>query len=220
MPVEHHRRTQSNEKVHILEIYPTIGTHLISEHILAFDKLDGSNIRAEWTRKNGFNKFGTRRRLLDPAEPILGEAVTLFQEKYADSLNHIFRKEGMMKATAFFEFHGENSFAGQHEDEEHTVTLFDIHNYKQGLLTGSEFMKLVGNRVETVPVLWEGTVNSGFIKKVIESSLEGMTFEGVVCKGKLDNRNRPNNFKIKSEAWLHQLKNKCGDDEELFKRLR
>lgn len=203
-----------------MEIYPSIGTHLISEHILAFDKLDGSNIRAEWTRKNGFNKFGTRRRLLDPAEPILGEAVALFQEKYADSLNHIFRKERMTKATAFFEFHGENSFAGQHEDEEHTVTLFDIHNYKQGLLTGSEFMKLVGNRVETVPVIWEGKVNLGFIKQVRENTLEGMTFEGVVCKGKLDNRNRPNNFKIKSEGWLQRLKNKCGDDEELFKRLQ
>lgn len=203
-----------------MEIYPSTGTHLNSGHILAFDKLDGSNIRAEWTRKNGFNKFGTRHRLLDAAEPILGEAISLFQEKYADSLNHIFRKEQMTKATAFFEFHGPNSFAGQHEDEEHTVTLFDIHKYKQGLLTGAEFLKLVGNRVETVPVLWEGKVNQNFLKKVTESALDGITFEGVVCKGGLDNRNRPINFKIKSDAWLYRLKNKCGDDEEQFRRLQ
>lgn len=203
-----------------MEIYPTIGTYLNNDYILAFDKLDGSNIRAEWTRKNGFNKFGTRRRLLDPAEPILGEAIALFQEKYADSLNHIFRKQQMTKATAFFEFHGPNSFAGQHADEKHTVTLFDIHNYKQGLLTGSEFLKLVGNRVDTVPVIWEGKVNSQFVKKVTDSTLEGMTFEGVVCKGQLDNRKRPNNFKIKSDAWLYRLKAKCGDDEDLFKQLR
>lgn len=203
-----------------MEIYLTIGTKIIGEHILAFDKLDGSNIRAEWTRKNGFNKFGTRRRLLDPKEAPLGEAISLFQEKYDDALNQIFRKERMMKATVFFEFYGENSFAGNHEEEEHTVSLFDIHNYKQGLLTGSEFLKLVGNKVETVPVLWEGKVNEKFIKLVKESELEGMTFEGVVCKGKLDNRNRPNNFKIKSEAWLHRLKDKCGDDEKLFDLLR
>ena len=203
-----------------MEIYPTIGTYLNNDYILAFDKLDGSNIRAEWTRKNGFNKFGTRRRLLDETEPILGEAIALFQEKYADSLNKIFRKQQMTKATAFFEFHGPNSFAGHHEDEEHTVTLFDIHNYKQGLLTGSEFLKLVGNRVDTVPVIWEGKVNSEFVKQVRESTLDGMTFEGVVCKGKRDNRSRPNNFELKSEAWLHRLKAKCGDDEDLFEKLR
>lgn len=135
-------------------------------------------------------------------------------------MNHIFRKQQMTKATAFFEFHGPNSFAGQHEDEKHTVMLFDIHNYKQGLLTGSEFLKLVGNRVDTVPVIWEGKVNSQFIKTVTDGTLEGMTFEGVVCKGKLDNRKRPNNFKIKSDAWLYRLKAKCGDDEDLFKQLR
>ena len=205
---------------YILEIYPTIGTNIIGEHILAFDKLDGSNIRAEWTRKNGFNKFGTRRRLLDVSEPVLGEAIPLFQEKYAEALDAIFRKARMQKATAFFEFHGEHSFAGHHEEETHDVTLFDIHNYKQGLLTGGEFLKLVGNKVETVPVIWQGKVNSDFIREVKESTLEGMTFEGVVCKGKLDNRNRPNNFKIKSEAWLHRLKDKCGDDEALFERLK
>ena len=203
-----------------MEIYPTIGTSLNNDHIIAFDKLDGSNIRAEWTRKNGFAKFGTRRRLLDPAEPILGEAVALFNEKYAESLDRIFRKEQMTKATAFFEFYGANSFAGQHEDEDHTVTLFDIHNYKQGLLTGPEFLKLVGNRVETVPVLWEGKANSEFVRKVKESTLDGMTFEGVVCKGKRDNRKRPVNFKLKSDAWLDRLKAKCGDDEELFEKLR
>lgn len=29
-------------------------------YIYAFDKLDGSNIRFEWSRKRGFYKFGTR----------------------------------------------------------------------------------------------------------------------------------------------------------------
>lgn len=203
-----------------MELYPTIGTKIIGENIIAFDKLDGSNIRAEWSRKTGFIKFGTRRRLLDPAEPILGEAISLFQEKYADDLEQIFRKEKLQKATAFFEFHGANSFAGYHEDEEHTVTLFDIHLYKQGLLTGSEFLKLVGHRVETVPVLFRGKVTSDFIREVREGALKGMTFEGVVCKGSMDNRRRPINFKIKNEAWLKKLKHKCGDDEKLFEKLR
>jgi hypothetical protein len=207
-------------KGHPLEIYPTIGTIAIDTPILAFDKLDGSNIRAEWTRKNGFNKFGTRKRLLDASEPVLGEAIPLFMETYDDELNRIFRKERMEKATVFFEFVGENSFAGYHEKEEHTVNLFDIHRYKQGFLTAREFLKLTNNRVPIIPVLYEGKANDAFIRSVKDSTLPGMTFEGVICKGGLDNRRRPISFKIKSQAWLDRLKDKCGTDEKLFQQLK
>lgn len=203
-----------------MEIYPTISTLVSNENIIAFDKLDGSNIRSEWTLKNGFAKFGTRRRLLGADEKPLGEAISLFQNEYADDLHKIFRKERLQKATVFFEFVGENSFAGYHEDEEHTVTLFDIHVYKKGLLTGKEFLKMVGNKVKTAPVLYEGKANAAFIESVRDSTLEGMTFEGVICKGGLDNRNRPMNFKIKSSAWLEKLKTKCGDDEAMFEKLK
>lgn len=203
-----------------MEIYPTIDTAILNTPIIAFDKLDGSNIRAEWTRKNGFNKFGTRRRLLDPNEEMLGEAVPLFMETYNDDLNRIFRKERFDKATVFFEFVGENSFAGYHADEVHTVTLFDIHKYKQGLLTARDFLKLVEGKVPIAPVLYEGKANEEFIRSVREATLEGMTFEGVICKGGLDNRRRPLAFKIKSDAWLEKLKGKCGDDEKLFEKLK
>lgn len=203
-----------------METYPTISTITVDTPILAFDKLDGSNIRAEWTRKNGFNKFGTRRRLLDESEPVLGEAIPLFRETYDDELNRIFRKERMEKATVFFEFVGENSFAGYHADEEHTVNLFDIHRYKQGFLTAREFLKLTNNRVPIIPVLYEGKANDAFIRSVREGTLEGMTFEGVICKGGLDNRRRPISFKVKSQAWLDRLKDKCGDDEKLYQKLK
>lgn len=203
-----------------MEIYPTIGTIVSNEHIIAFDKLDGSNIRAEWTLKNGFSKFGTRRRLLDTSEEPLGEAISLIQSEYADSLDKIFRKERLQKVTAFFEFAGENSFAGLHEDEEHSVTLFDIHVYKKGLLPARDFLKMVEGKVRTAPILYEGKVNADFIQSVRDSTLEGMTFEGVICKGGLDNRKRPNNFKLKSTAWLDKLKTKCGDDVAMFEKLK
>lgn len=203
-----------------MEIYPTIGTTVSNEHIIAFDKLDGSNIRAEWTIKNGFTKFGTRRRLLGPTEEPLGEAIGLIQDEYAADLDKIFRKERLQKVTAFFEFAGENSFAGLHEDEEHSVTLFDIHVYKKGLLTAKDFLKMVEGKVRTAPILYEGKANADFIQSVRDSTLEGMTFEGVICKGSLDNRKRPNNFKLKSTAWLDKLKTKCGDDEAMFEKLK
>ena len=41
--------------------YPTIPKTIQSIDIIAFDKLDGSNIRAEWNPKKGFYKFGSRK---------------------------------------------------------------------------------------------------------------------------------------------------------------
>lgn len=51
-------------------------------------------------------------------------------------------------------------------------------------------------------------------------SLEGMTFEGVVCKG--NNPKRPKHvisFKIKNQAWIDKLKSTYGDDEAKFLKL-
>lgn len=203
-----------------MEAYPSILTQVVDTPIFAFDKLDGSCIRAEWTRKTGFRKFGTRRRLLDPSEPGLGEAVGLFRESHEDALEKVFREARFERATAFLEFSGDNSFAGQHEDEDHSVVLFDIHVYKRGLLEPKEFLKLVGDRVEVPSVLHEGRANNNFIESVRESTLPGMTFEGVVCKGPRDKRNRVTMFKVKSWAWLDKLKDKYGEGTSLYEQLK
>jgi len=202
-----------------METYPSIDTRLISAPIIAFDKLDGSNIRAEWSRKNGFTKFGTRRRLLDPNEKPFGEAIEIIRNKYEEQLTAIFQKQRYERATAFFEFYGEKSFAGFHEDETHTVTLFDLHVYKKGILPAKDFLKLFEDKVEIPKILFEGIPTKDFVEAVKTSTLDGMTFEGAVCKGGLDNRRRPITFKVKSYAWLDRLKNKFGDNEELYKKL-
>lgn len=202
-----------------METYPSINNIISNQPIIAFDKLDGSNIRAEWSRKTGFTKFGTRKRLLDENEQPLGEAIPLFMEKYAEELDKVFRKNRLEKMTAFFEFYGANSFAGFHENEPHEVMLFDIHQYKKGMLPPKEFLKLVGDTVPTVPILFEGKATQEFIQSVKESTLEGMSLEGVVCKGGLDNRRRPVAFKIKSQAWLDKLKTKYADNPALMQKL-
>ena len=33
--------------------------------VIMFDKVDGSNFRAKWTRKGGFKTFGTRTQLVN-----------------------------------------------------------------------------------------------------------------------------------------------------------
>ena len=203
-----------------MEQYPSIGVQIVDTPIIAFDKIDGSNIRAEWSPKTGFNKFGTRTRLLDSSEKPLGEAVNIFNEKFADDLDRIFRKQKFTKATAFLEFYGENSFAGQHEDEEHYLSLFDVHIFKRGILPAREYLKLFGDLKICEP-LYEGKANKDFIDEVRNSDLEGMTFEGVVCKSPhLGPKNRQIVFKIKSNAWLNKLKEKYGADSKMFNLLK
>jgi len=58
--------------------YPSIGKNVVGEKIYAFDKLDGSQVRAEWNKKKKFYKFGTRTRLLDTNDEYWGEAHKLY----------------------------------------------------------------------------------------------------------------------------------------------
>jgi len=201
-----------------MEQYPTINKIIRSTSIFAYDKLDGSNIRAEWTRKAGFAKFGSRHHLIDADYPMLGEAVPLFQNKYADELSRIFTKQRYQKATVFFEFYGANSFAGFHEKEEHDVTLFDVHLYKQGFMAPQEFNKLFSN-VETANLVYQGNPNQDFIESVKNSELDGVTFEGVVCKAGYDQKHKLLSFKVKSYGWLNKLKGRFGDNEALYEKL-
>lgn len=201
-----------------MEQYPSIATAVQKTPIIAFDKLDGSNIRVEWSRKTGFYKWGTRTRLLDPNEEPLGEAKNLFEDKYAADLDQVYRKQKFERATAFLEFYGGNSFAGQHEEEEHTLTLFDVHVYKQAFLLPKDFLKLFGH-LDIPKVLYQGNANENFIQQVRERTLEGMTYEGVVCKGGYDNRHRIISFKIKSNDWLDAVKAKYAHNPKLLKQL-
>lgn len=202
-----------------MKTYPSIPKEITNHPIYAFDKLDGNNIRAEWVRKKGFSKFGTRKRLLDENEETLGQAKSLFLEKYSESLEEIFRKERWEKAVAFLELHGPSSFAGQHEeDEKLTVTLLDVSVHKKGILEPKSFLKIFKN-VEHAPLLYSGNPNQDFVESVKDGSLEGMTFEGVVCKGKNKSPGLPLMFKIKSREWIEKLKIHCKDDEKKFLEL-
>lgn len=191
-----------------MKTYPTMSGDIVSSQpIYAFDKLDGSNIRAEWSARKGFYKFGTRKRLLDKDEPILGPAVDLVLNKYADDLAAIFKKQRQRKAICFFEFYGPNSFAGFHDkDEQQTVTLFDV-NFQKGILEPREFLKFFGH-LEIPRLLFQGKVGQAFVNEVNEGRLQGMTFEGVVCKGKNVSPGLPLMFKIKNHKWYAKLRAK------------
>lgn len=199
--------------------YPTISKTVVDVPVYAFDKLDGSNIRVEWTPKNGFHKFGTRTRLLDPGEEPLGEAVELFHAKHADALHRVLKKLRTPRVVLFCEFHGDASFAGNHASEPHRLTFFDASVYKKGFLPPNEFVNVFADHVPTADMLYHGKPNRDFLTLVRSGTLPGMTFEGVVCKSVEVRKGRLVYFKVKNEAWLEALRMVCGDDNAKFERL-
>jgi hypothetical protein len=201
--------------------YPSITKDVRQDtYIYAFDKLDGSNIRAEWNYKKGFYKFGSRTQLIDSSNKPLGKSINLIQEKYSDDLTRIFKEQRYQDALCFFEFYGPSSFAGLHsENEDQTVILLDVNPYKQGIMEPEQFINLFGS-LDIPKVLYQGNVTAELFDSVKQSTLKDMTLEGIVCKGTNDKKTKmPIMFKVKSNKWLNLLKEHCKGDESLFTKL-
>lgn len=203
-----------------MKTYPSIDHKpQYGSHIYAFDKLDGSNIRAEWSRKKGFWKFGRRNGLLDHSNMVLLDSLDLIRAA-EDGLAKVFTDQRWQAAVAFFEFHGPGSFAGNHvEDEPHQCTLIDVAADKRGILEPRQFLKLFSENNHAA-LLYQGTFNQTFEAQVREGALEGVTAEGVVCKGAYVSPGCPLMFKVKTKAWLDRLRKHCGDNQRLFESLR
>jgi len=157
---------------------------------------------------------------MDEATKPFGKAIPIIRKKYEKHIEVICKEQGWRDAIFFFEWHGPNSFAGNHlETEEQTVTLIDVNPYKMGILEPKEFIELFGS-LDIPEVLFEGQITTEFVDQVKNGSLSGMTFEGVVAKGANDKKTKmPIMFKIKSRQWLDKLQVYCNGDEKLFNKL-
>lgn len=193
-----------------MKLYPEIPGPSKAPHqpCIGFDKLDGSNLRFFWSKKNGFCKFGTRTRLFDKSDPDFGIAIDIFVNKYAEPIGKIIKdcKElrSCLELTAYCEFFGPSSFAGNHIPEESkNLILFDVSVHKKGFLPARDFVKIFGN-LEIPNIIYEGN----FGPKLVEDIREGkypVTFEGVVCKGG-SSVHKLWMTKIKTRAWMEKLK--------------
>jgi len=213
---------------------------LLNDNIVAFNKYDGSNFRVEWNfkwRKDlqsfGFTKFGTRNNMITADNPDFGETITIFMDNYAEPLNEILSKrnkksplQGIDKITCFFEFLGENSFAGSHnKNDDKDLILIDVFRQKKGFLIPHDFISLFeDSQIKAAEVIYEGKLNKTFIKDISENvwNLPNAKFptvkEGVVCKNKsLLKGQRLPMCKIKTSWWLDKLKAEHPED---FDRLK
>lgn len=200
--------------------YPSIDRAPADGAVYGFPKYDGSNVRAEWTRKTGMAKFGSRTRLLGADERPLGEAIPLMKAHEAEAAR-LLRAERVEKAVLYFEFFGDNSFAGVHVDEPHRVVLIDASFHPKGIVDPRDFIRVFeGSSIPTAPCIYRGNANSDFIRAVKQGMLPGMTAEGVVCK---QSRSKPSHppvmFKLKSETWIERVRSLYTDPAKLKELL-
>ena len=189
--------------------------------IVAFDKLDGSNLRFEWGRKRGFYKFGTRNVMIDEKSEQFGKAIPIFLNKYADDLEKVFKQKEYRDALSFVcfaEFIGENSEYGQHNnDDTFDTVLFDVNVYKKGFVKPREFVKNFGH-LDIPKIVYDGNLNKEFVEDVKQNRFN--LKEGVICKGALPGKKTDQLYycKIKTNEWLDNLRLRGGDkavEEEL-----
>ena len=178
--------------------------------IIAFEKLDGSNIRAEYSQKRGFYKFGTRNWMIDRNSTPFGFAIDLFLNKYEKPLTEIFKSKtyrNTLSFVCFAELYGEKSEFGQHEfdNDSFDITLFDISEYKKGLIPPRQFINDF-RQIGIPKIIYDGNLNSNFVVEVKTNVYD--LKEGVVCKGQTL-RKPPHNLyycKIKTNEWFERLR--------------
>lgn len=185
--------------------------------IIAFDKLDGSNIRAEYSQKRGFYKFGSRNQLIDRNSLPFGIAIDLFLNKYNEKLNSIFKSKEYRNIQSFVcyaELVGERSAFGQHDFEYENanktmdIVLFDVDRYKKGFVPPRQFVKEFGE-LGIPRIVYNGNLNRELVNDVKNN--EFSLSEGVICKGQIKTRKGNEQLyycKIKTNDWFERLRNK------------
>jgi len=202
--------------------YPSIeyvNHKYLGEDIWAFNKLDGSNIRCEWSKKRGWYKFGTRKQIIDQSHEQFGNAVKLFMDKYSEDLSKVFKDNkdyrNILSFVVFVEYFGDNSFAGYHveEDDNKNVVLFDITMYKKGWVLPNNFINDFGH-LDIPELIYKGKFTQEFISDVKTGKFN--LKEGVVVKGIRKTKSKNDELiwmsKIKQQDWLDKIRNKFGED--------
>lgn len=191
---------------------------------IAFSKYDGNNIRIEWSRKRGWYKYGTRKRMLDKSDERFGCAIPIFQETLADDLENVFKKEklfrGARNVVVFCELWGLSSFCGVHAPgEKLKLTPIDVSLHKKGIMLPRDFVNTFGH-LDIAEVVHEGKFNHEFKEEVKSwTETEGVVAKGVVLGKKKNPQHGLWMAKIKTRWWFEKLREKAKEDESLRRIL-
>lgn len=205
---------------------------LNGEMVWGFNKLDGQNFCVAYKPKHKeFGPCGSRNRTVDENDEQFGTAVKWFKnshyEEYLDSVvrNNRGKKgifNGIDEITFFFEWYGENSFAGRHQEgDEMHLALTDVFLKKKGYMEPKDYYTLFnGCGVELPDLIYTGPLNDDIIKRIQNNNWtqEGCEFptvkEGVVFKRStmMKGQKRPS-VKVKTKWWLNKLHSMYSEEE-------
>ena len=194
---------------------------------IAFHKIDGSNLRFEWSRKQGWYKFGTRYRVVEPDHHHWGIAYQVFKERFADDIDKIFHDDPefrrIEKAIVYCECFGSSSFAGWHDwNEPKELAIIDVAIHKRGMVLPEDFVRHFGH-LRIAEVVYEGMFDHQFVADVRDGKYP--VTEGVVAKGVLlGKKKNPQHglwmVKVKTRRWLEELKRRAAESEQFQQALR
>ena len=200
--------------------YPSIPGPSIAhlgEPCVAFHKYDGSNLRFFWNVRRGWHHFSTRYGWFTADTPTFGSAIRLFQEQFAEGILEAVRHgpngDDVTELVACCEFFGRNTFAGRHrEGDAMEMVLFDVYLPERGFLPPDEFLALFGH-LRTVEVVYRGPFTAAFIEEVRAGKYrvkEGVVVKGVRPRGEGQEECAVWSAKIKTRAWLDELRRQAG----------
>ena len=174
---------------------------------VAFEKLDGTNLGWEWLRGLGFVDQTTRRLSFDAGHPVFGEAVAIFNSRFAAPLDEILSTHSSFESSqhvkVFTEFLGPSSCAGLHvPEEEKALYIIDVWTDDRGFLGPDEFLAVFADSdLPLARVVYRGKFTGKLTDDVKKGRLG--VVEGVVVKG--GETGNVWRCKVKTQAWLDAL---------------
>ena len=205
---------------------------LKSEMVWGFNKLDGQNFCVTYKPKHKiWGPYGSRTRTVDENDEQFSQTVKWFQDSnYKPILENLVANNrgkkqvlnGIDEMTFFFEWYGENSFAGRHQEgDEMHLALIDVFLKKKGYMEPKDYYEIFNDHgVELPELVYTGPLSSEIIERVRENdwTQEGADFpnvkEGVVFKRStmMKGQRRPS-VKVKTKWWLDKLHSMYTEEE-------
>lgn len=209
---------------------------LNGEMVWGFNKLDGQNFCVTYKPKSKqFGPYGSRTVTVDENSEQFGTTVKWFDNSgYKEKLNNVVRTHmgkkdifnGIEEVTFFFEWYGENSFAGRRvEGDEMHLALIDVFLKKKGYMEPKDYYNLFKDSgVELPELIYTGPLDADIIARIQNNDWTKpdcefpMVKEGVVFKRStlLKGQRRPS-VKVKTNWWLNKLHSTY--PEEMWKNL-
>ena len=203
------------------------------EYVWGFIKLDGQNFCVTYNpKKNEFGPDGSRTVTVDENSEQFGDAVKWFKNSnYPSVLSKVVKEHsgkrdvfnGVEEVTFYFEWYGENSFAGRHQEgDQMHLALIDVFLKKKGYMEPADYYSLfcLPEEIETPELICRGNLDSEIISIIQENDWtkedaelpnvkEGVVFKrSTLMKG----QRRPS-VKVKTKWWLEKLHSMYSEEE-------